>query len=509
MSNDNANLFAAFNQHFEQQSSATLLSDENGNAFSYATIGQQSARLANCLLSMGLTPGDRVSVQVEKSVNALCLYLACLRSGLVFHPLNTAYQVKELRYFLSDAAPGLVVCAPSDEAAIRDIAAAAGCQHLHTMDTQGQGSLALLAADFSDKHDCAQSDENDLAALLYSSGTTGVPKGIMLSHGNLRSNAQALITAWAFNKDDVLLHSLPIFHVHGLFVAVNCVLGSGASMQWLPAFNPQQVLQRLPLCSVMMGVPTYYTRLLAQENFGLNDCANMRLFISGSAPLLSETFAAFEQRTEHRILERYGMTETGMNSSNPLHGERIAGTVGPALPGVEIRICDDNNQVLPNGEAGNVQVKGKNVFQGYWKMPDKTKQDFTVDGFFDTGDVGLIDDNAYLSIVGRAKDMIISGGLNIYPKEIESEINSFAGILESAVIGVPHPDFGEAVVAVIVCEDKNAVDTQALAQELRNNLANFKLPKKIIENKELPRNAMGKVQKNILRDEYSHLFTEN
>jgi malonyl-CoA/methylmalonyl-CoA synthetase len=464
MSKHNANLFLLFNQHFIAQGSAALLHDENGKTVSYGEMEQQSGQLANALLSLGLQKGDRVSVQVDKSVTALALYLACLRSGLVFHPLNTAYQAKELDYFLGNAEPGLFVCDPGKESELTAVANKAGTQHVYTLDASGKGSLTDLAQTFGHNHECVHCNENDLAALLYSSGTTGVPKGIMLSHGNLRSNAETLIKAWQFSSKDVLLHSLPIFHVHGLFVAVNCVLGSGASMQWLPGFKAQQVKERLSKSTVMMGVPTYYTRLLALDEFGRKDCINMRLFISGSAPLLTETFEAFEQRTGQRILERYGMTETGMNSSNPLEGDRIAGTVGPALPGVSIRICDDNNQILPTNEPGNVQVKGANVFQGYWKMPEKTAEDFTDDGFFNTGDVGVLDEKNYLSIVGRAKDMIISGGLNIYPKEIETELNDIDGILESAVIGVPHPDFGEAVAAVIVSDNSTDIDETMIVE---------------------------------------------
>jgi malonyl-CoA/methylmalonyl-CoA synthetase len=433
------------------------------------------------------------------------------------------YKSGELDYFLDNAEPAVVICDARNEDIIRPIADAKGIVHLLTLNADGGGTLAdsarRSAADFA----TLRREKDDLAALLYSSGTTGVPKGIMLTHSNLLRNTgvpkgimlthsnllrntEALVEAWGFTEADRLLHALPIFHVHGLFVATGCVLLSGSSMRWLPAFDAQQVIRFLPECTVLMGVPTYYTRLLAEESFTAATAKNARLFISGSAPLLEETFAEFEQRTGQRILERYGMTETNMNTSNPLDGERRPGTVGPPLPGVEVRICDDDGKVVEEGEIGNLQVRGPNVFIGYWKMPEKTTEDFTGDGFFNTGDKGKIDADGYVSIVGRAKDVVITGGLNVYPKEVELFIDDLPGIKESAVIGIPHADFGEAVVAVVVPETGGDVAEAAIIETAKENLANFKVPKRVVVVDELPRNTMAKVQKNVLREQYSNLF---
>jgi len=430
------------------------------------------------------------------------LNLACLRAGLVYHPLNTAYQAGELAYFLENAEPAIVVCSGDGKATIESLLPAS-TRALLTLEADGSGSLADQAADCASDHVVVERSADDLAALLYSSGTTGRPKGIMLTHQNLASNASTLVEAWGFTESDRLLHALPIFHVHGLFVGLGCVLMSGASMVWLDKFDIDQVLAALPHCTVMMGVPTYYTRLLASTAFDRDLCAAIRLFVSGSAPLLAETFEAFQQRTGHAILERYGMSETGMNTSNPLDGERKAGTVGPPLPGVEARVVDAEGHSLPAGETGDLQVRGPNVFPGYWRMPEKTAEDFTEDGFFNTGDLGQIDEAGYVSIVGRAKDMIISGGLNIYPKEIEILLDDLPGIGESAVIGVPHPDFGEAVVAVLVADSDSPPDADAVTAYCREQLANFKVPKQVHYLDSLPRNAMGKVQKNLLRERYA------
>jgi len=501
------NLFAHFAAQFEARASKELLATADGRSYSYQDIDRESARLANFLAELGIEVGDRVSVQVEKSPQALALYLACLRGGFVFHPLNPGYQPAELEYFLDNAAPTIVICDSSDAGTIRGLAEQAGIKHLLTLDADGHGSLiensratpadAILVARSAD----------DLAALLYSSGTTGVPKGIMLTHGNLLSNTQSLLTAWEFSDRDRLLHALPIFHVHGLFVGLGCTLLCGASMRWLNAFSAETVIRYLPECTVMMGVPTYYTRLLSNENFTADSTKNIRVFISGSAPLLEETFVAFEERTGHRILERYGMTETNMNTSNPLHGERRAGTVGPPLPGVQARVVDDAGQQLAVGEVGNLQVRGANVFAGYWQMPDKTAEDFTADGFFNTGDKGRIDADGYVSIVGRAKDVVITGGLNVYPKEIELFIDDLAGVKESAVIGVPHADFGEAVVAAVVRESGSAISAEEIIKSAKQSLANFKVPKHVAFVDELPRNTMSKVQKNVLRESYNDLFS--
>ncbi len=484
----------------------TLLTDVDGRKYSYGDLARESARVALALRSLGLKPGDRVTVQIEKSVTNLWLYLGVLRAGLVFHPLNTAYTQEEVRFFLSDAAPGLLVCDPSTMEDYEPLCQTLGISHLMSLDSAGQGSFARYVDGFSEIFATEHRKDDDLAVLLYSSGTTGRPKGIMLSHGNLHSNAEVLVPYWGFTEQDVLLHALPVFHVHGLFVAIHCVLMSGASMQWLPSFDVQNVQSCLPRSTVMMGVPTYYSRLLAEPTFGRGDCRTMRLFISGSAPLLPTIFEQFRQRTGHTLLERYGMSETGMNSSNPLSGERRLGTVGLPLPGTEIRICDTAHSPLPVGEIGEIEVRGANVFKGYWRMPEKTAADFTADGWFVTGDQGLVDSDGYLSIVGRSKDMVISGGLNVYPKEVEAVLNALPGVAESAVFGVPHPDFGEAVVAALVMEAGCAVSTEAVRVELAAQLAAFKLPKRIQVLSELPRNALGKVQKNRLREQWSEPF---
>ncbi len=501
-STENDNLYEQFLSTFPEDRETLLLETASGRSYSYADADRESARLANYLGQLGAQAGDRVTVQVEKSPAALWLYLACLRSGLVYHPLNTAYQASELDFFLSDAEPVIVVCSGASVPLFEALAPRAGVRQVLSLEADGSGSLTTAACGCATTFAAVKCQVNDLAALLYSSGTTGRPKGIMLSHGNLASNGHSLVQLWGFTPTDVLLHALPIFHVHGLFVATHCVLLSGARMRWLDKFDAREVSLNLPHCTVMMGVPTYYTRLLAEPGFDRQTCANMRLFISGSAPLLPETFEEFERRTGHRILERYGMTETGMNTSNPLGGERRPGTVGPPLPEVEVRVVDPRGSVLPTGEPGDLQVRGPNVFQGYWRMPEKTREDFTDDGFFNTGDKAEISADGYVSIVGRAKDMIICGGLNVYPREIEQLLDELDGVEESAVIGVPHADFGEAVVAVIVPAAGARLDEQGIIEFSRSQLANFKVPKRVFFRDELPRNAMGKVQKNLLRDEY-------
>jgi malonyl-CoA/methylmalonyl-CoA synthetase len=503
---DNANLYAYYQQNFPADLDTQLLLTADGRSVTYSEADETSARVANALLQLGATPGDRVTVQVEKSAENLFLYLACLRAGLVYHPLNTAYKASELAYFLGNAEPSVVICASDAAATMESVLPGKGVKALLTLDADGSGSLMQQAADASPvdsgEADVAQCRGSDMAALLYSSGTTGQPKGIMLSHDNLRHNAETLVDAWGFTASDRLLHALPIYHVHGLFIAVGCVLMSGASMVWHTGFNDKAAIAALPDCTAMMGVPTFYTRLLANPDFGPGCCANMRLFISGSAPLLAETFVEFQTRTGHTILERYGMSETGMNTSNPLYGERRAGTVGPALPGVTVRVVDEAGEPVAEGNTGNLQVQGPNVFAGYWRMPEKTAEDFTADGFFNTGDKATIDADGYVSIVGRAKDMVITGGLNVYPKEIELVIDDMAGIKESAVIGVPHADFGEAVVAVIV-PDGEAPAAEEIIAHCKTQLANFKVPKRVEVIDALPRNAMSKVQKSLLREKYS------
>ena len=503
---ENHNLYARFHKVFEDRLDKILLVTDAGDEYSYADMESESARLARFLAATGAVPGDRISVQVTKTPQALCLYLACLRGGFVFHPLNTGYRAGELEYFFADAEPAVVVCDSANLDMISPLVKQLSIPHLFTLDGDGSGTLVERSRDTDDAPMIVCRDRDDMAALLYSSGTTGKPKGIVLTHNNLYASARTLTRAWGFRENDVLLHALPIYHVHGLFVALGCVLLSGAAMRWLPAFNVGKVIRLLPQCTTMMGVPTYYTRLLASEGFTREAAAHMRLFISGSAPLQAETLHAFEKRTGHRILERYGTSETNMNTSNPLDGQRKPGSVGPPLPGVEVRICDAAGTVLPDGKIGNLQVRGENVFREYWKMPDKTAGDFTSDGYFNTGDLGVIDEDGYITLVGRSKDLIISGGLNVYPVEVEGIINDVYGVRESAVIGVPHPDFGEAVVAVVVCADGATLNEGQVTDYAKERLAGFKTPKRVVFIDELPRNTMGKVLKNGLRDVYKDLF---
>ncbi|ARP76023.1 malonate--CoA ligase [Bordetella genomosp. 6] len=509
----NANLYAVLEGGFPADRDRVALETPTLR-YTWNDIDRASACLANLLASLKLPAGARVAVQVEKSPEALLLYLATLRAGLVYLPLNTAYREAEIEYFLGNAEPAVVVCTSANAQWVRRAAAKAGSAHVYTLDEDRTGTLLQAAAAMPQRFRTVARQAGDLAAILYTSGTTGRSKGAMLSHGNLASNARVLHQYWGWREDDVLLHMLPIFHVHGLFVASHGALLAGARMIWLPRLDVDQALRYLPQSTVMMGVPTYYVRLLADARFDRAACANMRLFISGSAPLLTETFTDFQARTGHTILERYGMSETVMLTSNPYRpgdGERLGGTVGKALPGVQVRVVDDAGQALAAGEIGNVQVRGPNVFSGYWRMPEKTREEFTADGWFKTGDVGRWGGESggravpadYLSIVGRSKDLIISGGYNVYPKEIETVIDEMQGVLESAVIGVPHPDFGEAVVAVVVPRAGAAIDVSAMQADLKSRIANFKVPKRIHVVDQLPRNTMGKVQKNVLRDTYA------
>jgi malonyl-CoA/methylmalonyl-CoA synthetase len=465
-----------------------------------------TSQIANVLKDSGVEPGHRVAMQTEKTVEALALYLGCLRAGALFLPLNTAYTPAEMKYFIDNAEPTVVVCDPKSEAALSEFTKPRGLKLL-TLDSFGKGSLndQILKAGTTFTNVARVPD--DLAAILYTSGTTGRSKGAMLSHENLLSNADSLCEAWHFNSDDILLHSLPIFHVHGLFVAINVLMKAQGKIIFLPKFNVDQILEFLPKATSMMGVPTFYTRLLSDGRFTKNLTKHMRLFVSGSAPLLSETHRAFETRTGHRILERYGMTETTMNTSNPYDGERRAGTVGFPLPGVEARITDEKTgAILKSNEIGILEVRGPNVFKGYWRMLEKTKTEFREDGFFITGDIAQIDSEGYVAIVGRAKDLIISGGFNVYPKEIEIKIDALEGVMESAVIGAPHPDFGEAVIAVVVCAKGKITTAEKIQSALKANLSNFKCPKAIFFLEGLPRNTMGKVQKNELRKQYEKTF---
>jgi len=497
------NLYARFAAAFPA-AARPLLETPEGARFTYGELDVETARLARYLLDQGLRPGDRVSVQVEKSVPALVLYLACLRAGLVFHPLNPAYTAAELEFFLGDAEPAAVVADPARAEALFALATRAGARHHYTLDAEGQGSLWEASRERA--ADCAVAALADgaLAALLYSSGTTGKPKGIGLTHHNLAVNAQALSAAWGFTRDDVLLHALPMFHVHGLFIALGCVLLSGATMLFLPKFDSAAVLAALPRATVMMGVPTYYTRLLAHPRFDAETCRRIRVFISGSAPLLPETFRDFEAKTGHRLLERYGMTETSVIATNPLRGARKAGAVGLPVAGTELRLVDDADEAVGTDAIGHVQVRGPSVFGGYWRRPDKTREDFTAEGWFRTGDDGYRDAEGYLHLVGRGKDLVITGGLNVYPSEVETVLDALPGVLESAVIGLPHADFGEQVVAVLVPAPGATLDEAALRAAVRTQLAAYKQPKRYVVVDALPRNAMGKVQKNVLRTTLTH-----
>ncbi|RKF17163.1 malonyl-CoA synthase [Roseovarius spongiae] len=480
-----------------------------GGAISYAEFLAHAARIAHVLVGAGLAPGDRLAAQVEKSPDALALYAACVQAGVVFLPLNTAYTAPEARYFIEDSGARLLVCDPRAEAELREVAEGQGAT-LMTLGSDGSGSLADAAAQAPNVFVTAPRDEDDLAALLYTSGTTGRSKGAMLSQRNLMSNAETLTGLWRFTARDVLLHALPIFHTHGLFVATNVMLRAGGAMIFLPKFDAGELIRLMPGATALMGVPTFYTRLLDEVKFTRDIAENMRLFISGSAPLLAETHQRFEERTGHRILERYGMTETNMNTSNPYGGERRAGTVGFPLPDVELKITDpETGAEIAKGDTGIIEVRGPNVFQGYWQMPEKTADELREDGFFITGDLGRIDGDGYVHIVGRAKDLIISGGYNIYPKEIEQLLDDQPGVLESAVIGVPHPDFGETVLAIIVPQADGAPDEAALMQAVAARLARFKHPRRIIPLTALPRNTMGKVQKNVLRERYKDVFARS
>jgi len=485
---------------------APFLHLQGGATLSHDAFLRLAARYAHALRAAGLAPGDRLAVQVEKSPQALAVYAAAVQAGIVFLPLNTAYTVEELGYFVTDSGARVLLCDPARAGALRAVAEGAGAALL-TLGADGAGTLAAAAEGQPEHFETAPRDESDLAALLYTSGTTGRSKGAMLTQANLLSNAGVLVDCWRFSEADVLLHALPIFHSHGLFVATNVTLLAGGSMIFLPRFDTDAVIASLPRATTMMGVPTFYTRLLDDSRLDRDLVAHMRLFISGSAPLLAETHKAFEARTGHRILERYGMTETNMNTSNPCEGERRAGTVGLPLPGVDLRITDpETGTEKPQGEVGMIELRGPNVFRGYWNMPEKTAEEFRADGFFITGDLGQIDERGYVSIVGRAKDLIISGGYNIYPKEIELFLDAQPGVLESAVVGVPHPDLGEAVVGVIVPGKGATPDPDAMAEAAAGALARFKHPRKLILVDELPRNTMGKVQKNLLRAEYGGLF---
>lgn len=485
---------------------APFVETMDGRRWTYGDMFALSSKLANTLVKLGVEPGDRVAVQVEKSPEALMLYLACVRAGAIYLPLNTGYTLAEIDYFVGDAEPRLVVCTPKARDGIAGVAGKYGAS-VETLDDAGGGSLLEQAASESENFSDVDRGPDDLAAILYTSGTTGRSKGAMLSHDNLLSNALTLKDYWRFSSSDRLIHALPIFHTHGLFVASNVTLLAGSSMYFMPKFDADEVLRQMPNSTVLMGVPTFYVRLVQSPELNKETARNMRLFVSGSAPLLAETHRQFQSMTGHAILERYGMTETNMNTSNPYDGTRVAGTVGFPLPGVSLRVVNpETGEPIPTDETGVIEVKGPNVFKGYWRMPEKTAAEFREDGFFITGDLGKIDTNGYVHIVGRGKDLVISGGYNVYPKEIETEIDDMPGVVESAVIGVPHPDFGEGVTAVVVSQSGASLNEAEILDHLKDRLARYKQPKRVLFVDELPRNTMGKVQKNILRDTYAGLF---
>ncbi len=509
------NLFAALRAAFPADLTATAVETDEGLRYSWQDLDRATAMMANLLQSLDLPQGSRVAVQVEKSVEALMLYLSTLRAGYVFLPLNTAYQSAEIEYFIGNAEPAVVVCSGAHFGWVSKIAFKAGTEHVFTLNDDRTGSLLERAAHHSDQHQTVARQADDLAAILYTSGTTGRSKGAMLTHGNMLSNALTLKDYWGWKKGDVLIHALPIFHVHGLFVAIHGALINGSRMIWMAKFDPKRVIARMKEATVFMGVPTLYVRMLAEPYLDKAAVKNMRLFIAGSAPLLIETFTEWQERTGHTILERYGMSETAMLTSNPYAAdkryanqtERRGGTVGFPLPGVRLRVRGDDGQDMPVGEIGGIQVQGPNVFKGYWRMPEKTAEEFTADGYFKTGDVGKVDERGYVTIVGRSKDLIISGGYNVYPAEIEGYINEMKAVAESAVVGVTHPDFGEVGVAVVIAKPGAVVQPENVLAELKAKLANFKIPKRCFVVAELPRNTMGKVQKNLLREHYKALFS--
>jgi malonyl-CoA/methylmalonyl-CoA synthetase len=493
------NAYGFFRRGFAARLGETFLDVDSGEHYTYADLERETARVASFLTGLGLARGDRVAAQIDKAPQGLFLYLGCIRAGFCFLPLNTAYQRGELGYFLEDAEPRVVVCRPQLLDTFEALGKSAGVPRLFTLDENGMGTLTDAVRSGAAAFDDPTLGEQDLAVIIYTSGTTGRSKGAMVTHGNLTSNGAVLRDYWRFTERDVLLHALPIFHVHGLFVAIHPILLAGARIVFHRRFDPKAVLAALPGATALMGVPTFYVRLLAEPGLTRAAVRHMRLFVSGSAPLLLDTFQGWQARTGHTILERYGMSEAGMITSNPFDGERRGGTVGFPLPGVSVRVGDDG-KVLGPGAPGVVEIKGPNVFAGYWRMPEKTREEFTADGWFRTGDVGQWSADGYLSIVGRAKDLIISGGYNVYPKEIELVIDALPGVVESAVIGVPHPDFGESVTAVVVKQKDAALDEAAVVAHVKSQIANFKVPKRVVFVEDLPRNAMGKVQKNVLRD---------
>lgn len=515
MSSHNFNLYANLVSPELYQQKKVAIETSDGLFYTWQDLHRASAMMANLLQSLGLEQGARIAVQVDKSVEAVILYLATLRAGYVFLPLNTAYQSAEMEYFINNAKPEVVVTSSKNFSWLSKISFIAGVEYVFTLNDDRTGSLLERAVHHSDEQTIVFKNANDLAAILYTSGTTGRSKGAMLSHHNLLSNAQILKDYWGWQEGDVLIHALPIFHVHGLFVALHAALINGSTILWHQQFVAKNLIQQFPRATVLMGVPTFYVRLLQEPSLNREICSSMRLFISGSAPLLIETFQNFQERTGHTILERYGMTETAMLTSNPYRedarydyqSERRGATVGFPLPQVQLRVILDDGTEAKVNEIGHIQVKGPNVFAGYWQMPEKTAEEFTVDGFFKTGDVGKIDERSYVHIVGRSKDLIISGGYNVYPAEIETYLNEMTGIEESAVVGVPHPDFGEVGVALLIAKPHAILEPEKIIQQLKSLLANFKVPKQCFVVDSFPRNAMGKVQKNLLREQFKNLFS--
>ncbi|HEY2781719.1 MAG TPA: AMP-binding protein [Steroidobacteraceae bacterium] len=491
------------------RSNRLFLTTPGGHSISYASLREQSGRIASALIQCGVHPGDRVAAQVDKSVEAIFLYVACLRMGAVFVPINVANTANEVEYFLRDSQPQVAIFRPQDRHLIEPQARSAGVAHVESLGADADGSLLQRSRESHPEFNPPKLQLNSIAAIVYTSGTTGRSKGAMLTRANLASNAAVLAEAWQFSSGDVLLHALPLFHIHGLFVALNTVLASASSLLLLPKFDAALVLEHLPQATVYMGVPTHYTRLLQQDSLNKETTSSVRLFVSGSAPLLAETHREFQRRTGHVILERYGMSETMMNTSNPYEGVRLPGSVGPPLQGIAVRVTNSETGEIESGAdvIGTLQVKGPNVFAGYWRDEQKTRNEFTADGWFKTGDVGRIDVNGYVHIVGRAKDLVISGGYNVYPKEVESELDAVEGVLESAVFGVPHPDFGEGVTAVVVAKPGAILSELSIVESVKPRLARYKLPKRILLVDELPRNTMGKVQKNVLRKTFAEIYS--
>jgi len=509
----NHNLYAALRAGFPRDLDSCAIETADSAQplhYTWRDLERGSAMIANLLVSLDLPAGARVAVQTEKSVEAVMLYLGVLRAGFVYLPLNTAYQASELEYFIANAEPSVLVCVPKNFPWVSKLAFQAGTQNVFTLGDDRSGSLLDRAAQMPDTHTPVQRSADDLAAILYTSGTTGRSKGAMLTHGNLLSNARTLKDYWGWCEGDVLIHVLPIFHVHGLFVALHGALLNGSQMIWFARFDARETVARLPEATVFMGVPTLYVRLLAEPALNADTCKHMRLFVAGSAPLQVETFDDWRSRTGHTIVERYGMSETVMLTSNPYHvndGERRRGTVGFPLPGVKLRVRGGQGETLAPGEVGGIEVQGPNVFKGYWRLPEKTKEEFTADGYFKTGDVGQVGADGRVTIVGRSKDLIITGGYNVYPAEVESFINELPGVAESAVVGLPHPDFGEGVVAAVVGKPGSTLDAGAIVAALKGRIANFKVPKQVFVMDALPRNQMGKVQKNLLREQHAGLFS--